>query len=120
MILQLDRSQKVVKVLMTMKTLISKQHGESSDYLRQPRRLVMLLFCPHRRTTGLGPTEGQADTRKFRTSAFTSGRPGCGGANPCSEAGEREVVAQNLLVDRGPKILLSGELEITAVCQKLN
>ena len=30
------------------------------------------------------------------------------------------VVSQNLLVDRGPKILLSGELEITAVCQKLN
>ena len=34
---------------------------------------------------------------------------------------EREVlVPQNLLVDRDPKIPLAGELEITAVCQKLN
>ena len=34
--------------------------------------------------------------------------------------GGGEMVLQNLLCDRGPKILLSGELEITAVCYELN
>ena len=107
MILQLDRSQMVVKVLMTMITLISKQHGESSDYLRQPRRLVMLLFCPHRRTTGLGPTEGQADTRKFRARQPSRVVAQDAVAQTHARRREEKVVSQNLYVGKGPRILTS-------------